>query len=56
MYKKILVLLDGSEPSNVDLEHALKLSACKGNHNTGPGNIEITILYVIPELSTSIDY
>ena len=55
MYKKILVPVDGSEPSNVALEHAIKLSQeCKGNDNTSPGNIEITILYVIPELPTSI--
>ena len=44
-----------AEPSNVALEHAIKLSQeCKGNDNTSPGNIEITILYVIPELPTSI--
>jgi nucleotide-binding universal stress UspA family protein len=55
MYKKILVPVDGSEPSNVALEHAIKLSQeCKGNDNTSLGNIEITILYVIPELPTSI--
>ena len=55
MYKKILVPVDGSEPSNVALEHAIKLSQqCKGNDNTVNGNIEITILYVIPELPTSI--
>jgi nucleotide-binding universal stress UspA family protein len=55
MYKKILVPVDGSEPSNVALEHAIKLyQECKGNNNTSPGNIEITILYVIPELPTSI--
>jgi nucleotide-binding universal stress UspA family protein len=55
MYKKILVPVDGSEPSNVALEHAIKLSQeCRGNDKTTPGNIEITILYVIPELPTSI--
>ena len=55
MYKKILVPVDGSEPSNVALEHAIKLSQqCRGNDNISPGNIEITILHVIPELPTSI--
>jgi nucleotide-binding universal stress UspA family protein len=38
MYKKILVPVDGSEPSNVALEHAIKLSQqCKGNDKTTPG-------------------
>jgi nucleotide-binding universal stress UspA family protein len=55
MYKKILVPVDGSEPSNVALEHAIKLSQqCRGNDNISPGNIDITILHVIPEFPTPI--
>jgi nucleotide-binding universal stress UspA family protein len=55
MYKKILVPVDGSEPSNFALEHAINLSKqCKGNHNTSSSNIDVIILYVIPEMPTSI--
>ena len=55
MYKKILVPVDGSEPSNIALEHAIKLAQqCKGNKSTSPGHIEVIIVYVIPELPTSI--
>ena len=32
----------------------LNSQECRGNDKTTPGNIEITILYVIPELPTSI--
>ena len=55
MYKKILVPVDGSEPSNVALDHAIKLSQqCRGNDHTTHGKIEIIILHVIPEFPTSI--
>lgn len=55
MYKKILVPVDGSEPSTFDLEHAINLSKqCKGNNNTSSSNIDVIILYVIPEMPTSI--
>ena len=55
MYKKILVPVDGSEPSNVALDHGIKLSQqCRGNDHTTHGKIEIIILHVIPEFPTSI--
>jgi nucleotide-binding universal stress UspA family protein len=55
MYKKILVPVDGSEPSNFALEHAINLAKqCKGNSNTSSSNIDVIILYVIPEMPTSI--
>ena len=55
MYKKILVPIDGSEPSNFALEHAINLAKqCKGNNNTYSSNIDLIILYVIPEMPTSI--
>lgn len=55
MYKKILVPVDGSAPSNFALEHAINLARdCKGNVNVGSSNIVVLILYVIPEMPTSI--
>ena len=55
MYKKILVPVDGSEPSNFALEHAINLAKqCKVSNNTSSGNIDLIILYVIPEMPTSI--
>jgi hypothetical protein len=50
-----LVPVDDSEPSNVALDHAIKLSQqCRGNDNTIHGKIEIIILHVIPEFPTPI--
>ena len=55
MYKKILVPVDGSEPSNFALEHAINLAKqCKVSNNTSSSNIDVIILYVIPEMPTSI--
>ena len=55
MYKKILVPVDRSEPSNFALEHTINLAKqCKWNNNTSSSNIDIIILYVIPEMPTSI--
>ena len=55
MYKKILVPVDGSEPSNFALEHAINLAKqCKWNNNTSSSIIDLIILYVIPEMPTSI--
>ena len=58
MYKKILVPVDGSEPSNFALEHAINLAKyCKGNNNTSSSSkINVIILYVIPEMPTSIGF
>ena len=57
MYKKILVPVDGSEPSNFALEHAINLAKqCKGNNNTSSSKINVIILYVIPEMPTSIGF
>jgi nucleotide-binding universal stress UspA family protein len=55
MYKRILIPVDGSEPSNFALEHAINLAKqCKGNNNTSSSNIDIIILYVIPEMPTAV--
>jgi nucleotide-binding universal stress UspA family protein len=55
MYKKILVPVDGSEPSNFALEHAINLAKqCMENNNISSSNIDVIILYVIPEMPTSI--
>jgi nucleotide-binding universal stress UspA family protein len=55
MYKKILVPVDGSEPSNFALEHAINLAKqCMENNNNFSSNIVVIILYVIPEMPTSI--
>ncbi len=58
MYKKILVPVDGSEPSNFALEHAINLAKqCKENNNTSfSSKINVIILYVIPEMPTSIGF
>ena len=58
MYKKILVPVDGSEPSHFALEHAINLAKqCKGNNNTSfSSKINVIILYVIPEMPTSIGF
>lgn len=55
MYRKILVPIDGSETSNYALDHAIRLAQhCKGNDNTASRNIEVIILYVIPEMPISL--
>ena len=57
MYKKILVPVDGSEPSNYALDHAINLAKhCKGNIDVSSTNIDVIILYVIPEMPTSIGF
>ena len=55
MYKKILVPIDGSTPANFALEHAINLAKyCKGIMDAASSNIIVLILYVIPEMPTSI--
>ena len=58
MYKKILVPVDGSEPSNFALEHAINLAKqCKENNNTSfSSKINVIILYVIPEMPISLGF
>lgn len=47
----MLVPIDGSEPSKVAWVDGIKLSLqCRWNENVGTSKIEITWLYVIPEL------
>lgn len=56
MYKKILVPIDGSEPSNFALEHAINLAKhCKVDiwyHY----KCSVLMLYVIPEMPISIGF
>jgi nucleotide-binding universal stress UspA family protein len=55
MYRKILVPIDGSETSNYALDHALRLAQhCKENDNAASHNIEVIVLYVIPEMPISL--
>jgi nucleotide-binding universal stress UspA family protein len=57
MYKKILVPIDGSAPSNFALEHAINLAKhCKGDIDVTSTNVAVLILYVIPEMPTSIGF
>jgi nucleotide-binding universal stress UspA family protein len=54
MYRKILVPIDGSETSIYALDHAIRLAQhCKENDNTASRNLEVIILYVIPEMPIS---
>jgi nucleotide-binding universal stress UspA family protein len=55
MYKKILVPIDGSAPSHSALEHAINLAKnCKGDKDVNSKNVDVLILYVIPEMPTPI--
>lgn len=51
MYKKILVPVDGSEPSNFALEHGINLAKqCKENNNTSFSskiNVIMSLYYML---------
>ena len=57
MYKKILVPIDGSEPSNFAIEHAINLAKhCKVDIYVTTTNASVLMLYVIPEMPISIGF
>ncbi|HET8793453.1 MAG TPA: universal stress protein [Nitrososphaeraceae archaeon] len=57
MYQKILVPVDGSEPSIFALEHAINLAKnCNLNMDGSSNNVSLLLLYVIPQIPTSISF